>query len=36
MLIDVPGAGHLVHWQAAEATARLSLGFLESLRGEKP
>jgi pimeloyl-ACP methyl ester carboxylesterase len=29
--VDVPGAGHLIHWQAAEATARLVLGFLESL-----
>jgi pimeloyl-ACP methyl ester carboxylesterase len=30
-LVDVPGAGHLIHWQASEATARLVLGFLESL-----
>ncbi len=30
-VVDVPGAGHLIHWQASEATARLVLGFLESL-----
>lgn len=29
--VDVAGVGHLVHWQAAETTARLVLGFLESL-----
>jgi pimeloyl-ACP methyl ester carboxylesterase len=29
--VDVPGAGHLIHWQATEATARLVLGFLESV-----
>jgi pimeloyl-ACP methyl ester carboxylesterase len=30
-LIDVPGAGHLIHWQDT-AAVRLGLGFLESLR----
>lgn len=30
-LIDVAGAGHLLHWQATEATVRLCLGFLQSL-----
>lgn len=30
-VVDVAGAGHLIHWQASEATARLVLGFLESL-----
>lgn len=31
LLVDVPGAGHLIHWTATEATARLCLAFLESL-----
>lgn len=31
-LIDVPGVGHLLHWQATETVARMTLGFLESLR----
>jgi pimeloyl-ACP methyl ester carboxylesterase len=31
LVVDVPGAGHLIHWQQPEATARLCLGFLESL-----
>jgi pimeloyl-ACP methyl ester carboxylesterase len=31
LLVDVAGAGHLIHWQAGEATARVVLGFLESL-----
>jgi pimeloyl-ACP methyl ester carboxylesterase len=30
-VVDVPTAGHLIHWQEPEATARLCLGFLESL-----
>jgi pimeloyl-ACP methyl ester carboxylesterase len=30
-VVDVAGAGHLIHWQACEATSRLVLGFLESL-----
>ena len=30
-VVDVPGAGHLIHWQAGEATERLVLGFLQSL-----
>jgi pimeloyl-ACP methyl ester carboxylesterase len=30
-VVDVPGAGHLIHWQATEVTTRLVLGFLESL-----
>jgi pimeloyl-ACP methyl ester carboxylesterase len=30
-LIDVPGAGHLLHWLATETVTRLTLGFLESL-----
>jgi pimeloyl-ACP methyl ester carboxylesterase len=29
--VDVPGVGHLVHWLAAEACVRHTLGFLESL-----
>jgi pimeloyl-ACP methyl ester carboxylesterase len=31
LLVDVPGAGHLIHWQQPATTARLCLGFLESL-----
>jgi pimeloyl-ACP methyl ester carboxylesterase len=31
LVMDVAGAGHLIHWQQPEATARLCLGFLESL-----
>ena len=31
VVVDVPGVGHLIHWSAAETTARLVLGFLESL-----
>jgi pimeloyl-ACP methyl ester carboxylesterase len=31
LVVDVAGAGHLIHWQQPEATARLCLGFLESL-----
>ena len=31
LVVDVPGAGHLIHWTAAETMARLVLGFLESL-----
>mgnify|MGYP002780504536 FL=1 len=30
--VDVPGAGHLIHWLATEACVRLTLSFLESLR----
>ena len=30
-LIKPPGAGHLIHWQFIEQTARYVLGFLESL-----
>ena len=31
-LVDVPSAGHLIHWQAIEPTCRIVLGFLESLQ----
>jgi pimeloyl-ACP methyl ester carboxylesterase len=31
LIVDVAGAGHLIHWQMPETTARLCLGFLESL-----
>jgi pimeloyl-ACP methyl ester carboxylesterase len=31
-VIDVADAGHLIHWVQAEATLRLVVGFLESLR----
>ena len=31
VVVDVPGAGHLIHWTSAETMARLVLGFLESL-----
>jgi pimeloyl-ACP methyl ester carboxylesterase len=31
LLVDVPNVGHLIHLQAAEATTRLVLNFLESL-----
>ncbi|WP_439625549.1 alpha/beta fold hydrolase [Gemmata sp.] len=30
--VDVPGAGHLIHWLSTEACVRLTLSFLESLR----
>ena len=30
-VVDVSGAGHLIRWQAVEATVRLVLGFLEAL-----
>jgi pimeloyl-ACP methyl ester carboxylesterase len=30
-VIDVPGAGHLLHWLATEVVVRLTLGFLEAL-----
>jgi pimeloyl-ACP methyl ester carboxylesterase len=30
-VIDFPGVGHLIHWQAAEATQQFVTGFLESL-----
>jgi pimeloyl-ACP methyl ester carboxylesterase len=29
--IDVPGAGHLLHWLATDTVLRLTVGFLESL-----
>lgn len=29
--VRLPGVGHLIHWQATEATLRLVTGFLESL-----
>jgi pimeloyl-ACP methyl ester carboxylesterase len=29
--IDVPGAGHLLHWLATDTVLRLTLGYLESL-----
>jgi pimeloyl-ACP methyl ester carboxylesterase len=29
--VDVPGAGHLIHWLATEECVRLTLGFLESV-----
>lgn len=31
-LVKPAGAGHLIHWQFIEQTARLVLGFIESLR----
>ena len=31
VVIDMPNVGHLIHWTAAEAMARLVLGFVESL-----
>jgi pimeloyl-ACP methyl ester carboxylesterase len=31
LVVDVAGAGHLIHWQQPEATAQVCLGFLESL-----
>jgi pimeloyl-ACP methyl ester carboxylesterase len=30
--IDLPGCGHLIHWEQAEKTLRHVVGFLESLR----
>jgi pimeloyl-ACP methyl ester carboxylesterase len=30
-LVKLPQVGHLIHWLAPEATARLVCGFLESV-----
>jgi pimeloyl-ACP methyl ester carboxylesterase len=35
-VIDIPSAGHLLHWMATEVVVRLTLGFLEALPDKSP